>query len=114
VQDITLRLILNLSHDVNVRNVLIKHGFLGKLVAFFENDLHSEIIISLLYQISIDEKSRSLAAFEQCIQPVSVSTLILARYSYADNTIKSSSYCSHCTLDQLGYCSCKLKTDLSK
>lgn len=85
VQDISFRLILNLSHDGDVRNLLIKHGFLGKLVAFFENDSYSEIIISLLYQISIDDKNRSLSAFQQCIQPVIISRLIIACNNHADN-----------------------------
>ena len=82
LQESVFRLILNLSHDGKVRSLLVKHGILGKLLVLFENDPFSDIVISLLYQISIDDQNRGLPLFQECIPSVIVEIFNLIDHKY--------------------------------
>jgi hypothetical protein len=63
---LVFRFILNLSHNSHFRLAFVKAGFLGKLVGLFDSE-HSKYAISILYQLSIDDKSRSNPGFGECI-----------------------------------------------
>jgi hypothetical protein len=73
--DLSLRLLLNLSHNPNFRALMVKAGLLGKLVGLFDASTPSSIVISLLYQLSIDEKNRSNQTFVECIPALMKSIL---------------------------------------
>lgn len=55
LQNLTLRLLLNLSYDQNFRAAMLKHGFLLKFVEILQNKSHLLVTLQLLYQISIDD-----------------------------------------------------------
>ncbi|KAJ3039310.1 Kinesin-associated protein 3 [Rhizophlyctis rosea] len=67
LQNLTLRLLLNLSHDEKFRTILVRMGFLGKLVALLNNKAHLVVTLQLLYMLSIDERSKSAFAFMDLI-----------------------------------------------
>ncbi|XP_071948132.1 kinesin-associated protein 3-like [Antedon mediterranea] len=68
--NITLRLLLNLSFDSEMRSQMIKLGLLPKFVALLDNDNHSLIVLCLLYHISMDDKAKSMFTYTDCIPKV--------------------------------------------
>ncbi|KAJ3412303.1 Kinesin-associated protein 3 [Chytridiales sp. JEL 0842] len=62
LQNLTLRLLLNLSHDQKFRLGLVRHGFLEKLVETLNGKNHVLLTIQLLYQISVDDANREAFA----------------------------------------------------
>ncbi|RKO93016.1 kinesin-associated protein-domain-containing protein, partial [Blyttiomyces helicus] len=67
LQNLILRLLLNLSHDVNFRTALIRNGFLGKLVELTHNRNHLLVTLQLLYMLSIDDRNKGAFAFTDAI-----------------------------------------------
>ncbi|KAI8809755.1 kinesin-associated protein-domain-containing protein [Cladochytrium replicatum] len=60
LQNLTLRLLLNLSHDPQFRAALAKNGFAQKLVDVLHHKNHIVLSLQLLYMLSIDEKIKSM------------------------------------------------------
>lgn len=53
---VTLKLIFNLSFDGPLRGKMIRVGFLPKLVTFLSDDKHHDIVLKILYHMSMDDK----------------------------------------------------------
>lgn len=70
LQDLVFRLLANMSHNAQLRSIMVKSGILTKLVILYENGTLTERIVPLLYQLSIDEKNRALPAFTDAIPAV--------------------------------------------
>ncbi|WAR31213.1 KIFA3-like protein [Mya arenaria] len=68
--NITLRLLLNLSFDTDMRSKMIKFGLLPKLVSLLNNENHKLIVLCILYHVSMDEKSKSMFTYTDCIPMV--------------------------------------------
>lgn len=68
--NITLRLLLNLSFDADLRSKMIKFGLLPKLVGLLNNENHRLIILCILYHVSMDDKSKSMFTYTDCIPMV--------------------------------------------
>ncbi|XP_052220256.1 kinesin-associated protein 3-like [Dreissena polymorpha] len=68
--NITLRLLLNLSFDPDMRSKMIKFGLLPKLVSLLNNENHKLIVLCILYHISMDDKSKSMFTYTDCIPMV--------------------------------------------
>ncbi|XP_014676372.1 PREDICTED: kinesin-associated protein 3-like [Priapulus caudatus] len=62
----TLRLLLNLSFDSELRGKMIKVGLLPKLVSLIHSK-HRVIVLSILYHISMDDRCKSLFTYTDCI-----------------------------------------------
>lgn len=69
--NITLRLLLNLSFDSIVRSQIIKAGLLPKLVNLLNNENQRIVAMCILYHLSIDDKSKPMFTFTNCIDIVS-------------------------------------------
>ncbi|KAL8617694.1 hypothetical protein ACOMHN_039642 [Nucella lapillus] len=67
---ISLRLLLNLSFDAEQRNKMIKFGLLPRLVGLLNNENHKLIVLCILYHVSLDDKSKSMFAYTDCIPMV--------------------------------------------
>ncbi|KAJ1556217.1 Kinesin-associated protein 3, partial [Nowakowskiella sp. JEL0078] len=63
LQNLILRLLLNLSHDENIRTELMRMGFLDKLMDLLHNKNHILLALQLLYMLSVDDKSKAYFAF---------------------------------------------------
>ncbi|KAM9331295.1 kinesin-associated protein 3 [Gastrophryne carolinensis] len=64
---ITLRLLLNLSFDSGLRNKMVQAGLLPKLTALLENPNHQQIVMCILYHLSMDDRCKSMFAYTDCI-----------------------------------------------
>lgn len=67
LQNLTMRLIMNLSHDILFRQQIIKHGILDKITGMFKNQNYTVVTLQLLYQLSIDDKHRQSPIFAECV-----------------------------------------------
>ncbi|XP_053503258.1 kinesin-associated protein 3b isoform X2 [Ictalurus furcatus] len=65
--NVTLRLLLNLSFDTGLRNKMVKVGLLPKLTAMLSSETHKQIVMCILYHISMDDHSKSMFAYTDCI-----------------------------------------------
>ncbi|TSK49630.1 Kinesin-associated protein 3 [Bagarius yarrelli] len=65
--NLTLRLLLNLSFDTGLRNKMVDVGLLPKLTTMLNNESHKQIVMCILYHISIDDRSKSMFAYTDCI-----------------------------------------------
>lgn len=65
--NIALRLILNLSFDNELRAKAVKAGLLPKLVQLVSNELHSVVVLCVLYHISMDDQFKSMFTYTDCI-----------------------------------------------
>ncbi|XP_036421219.1 kinesin-associated protein 3b [Colossoma macropomum] len=65
--NVTLRLLLNLSFDTGLRNKMVQVGLLPKLTALLGSESHKQIVMCILYHISIDDRSKSMFAYTDCI-----------------------------------------------
>jgi hypothetical protein len=70
LQDLVFRLLTNMSHNSDLRTILVKSGLLPKLAVLYENGTLTERVVPLLYQLCIDEKNRSLPAFTDTLPMV--------------------------------------------
>ncbi|KAI7809138.1 kinesin-associated protein 3 [Triplophysa rosa] len=65
--NVTLRLLHNLSFDTGLRTKMVQVGLLPKLTALLGNDSHKHVAMCILYHISVDDKSKSMFAYTDCI-----------------------------------------------
>lgn len=70
IVDKTLRLLLNLSFETSQANKMVEDGIIPKLVDLFQNPTHLQIVLRLMYQLSIDDSYKSLFAYTDCIPMV--------------------------------------------
>ncbi|KAJ3126935.1 Kinesin-associated protein 3 [Nowakowskiella sp. JEL0407] len=70
IQNLSLRLLLNLSHDTKFRMELIKADFLPKLAESLHNKNHLLLNLQLLYMLSIDESSKPYFLSQEIIPMV--------------------------------------------
>lgn len=73
---VTLKLIFNLSFDGGIRAKMIRVGLLSKLVTFLSDDKHHEVVIRILYHMSLDDKVKSMFTYTECV-PLAIDMLIL-------------------------------------
>ena len=71
--DLTFRFMVNLSHEPAFRHLFVKSGIIVKLVLLLDNGTSVDHTVSLLYQLTLDEKNRSNPAFTDCIPSVYLS-----------------------------------------
>ncbi|KAH6591972.1 hypothetical protein BASA50_008371 [Batrachochytrium salamandrivorans] len=67
---VSMRLLLNLSHSANFRTILVREGFHHKLRNIIKNGTPSTVTLQLMYQLSIDDKSRASTVFTDCIPTI--------------------------------------------
>ncbi|XP_059840433.1 kinesin-associated protein 3a isoform X1 [Hypanus sabinus] len=65
--NITLRLLLNLSFDTGLRNKMVQVGLLPKLTALIGAENHKQIVMCILYHITMDDRFKSMFAYTDCI-----------------------------------------------
>ncbi|KAM9469369.1 kinesin-associated protein 3-like isoform 1-T1 [Clarias gariepinus] len=65
--NVTLRLLLNLSFDTGLRNKMVQVGLLPKLTGMLGSETHKQIVMCILYHISMDDRSKSMFAYTDCI-----------------------------------------------
>ncbi|KAJ3038924.1 Kinesin-associated protein 3, partial [Rhizophlyctis rosea] len=65
LQNLVLRLLLNLSHDEKFRQIISRMGFMGKLVQLMNNKTHLVVVLQLLYMLSVDERGMSGFGFTE-------------------------------------------------
>lgn len=70
LQGLSLRLILNLSHDHQFRDLFIKRNFVSKLVNGLSKKNYLMVTLQLLYQLSIDQENRECSDFAEAIPHV--------------------------------------------
>ncbi|XP_055711983.1 kinesin-associated protein 3 [Phlebotomus papatasi] len=73
---VTLKLIFNLSFDGPLRGKMIRVGFLPKLVTFLSDDKHHDIVLKILYHMSMDDKVKSMFTYTDCV-PLITDMLLL-------------------------------------
>ncbi|OCT83064.1 kinesin-associated protein 3 [Xenopus laevis] len=65
--NISLRLLLNLSFDTGLRNKMVQVGLLPKLIVLLDNENYKQIVMCILYHISMDDRFKSMFAYTDCI-----------------------------------------------
>jgi hypothetical protein len=65
IQSLSLRLALNLSHDLQFRKMFIKKNISNQLLTFLANKNYLMITLQLLYQLSIDQELRTEPIFSE-------------------------------------------------
>lgn len=68
--NVVLHLLQNLSFDLELRNVMIKCGFLPKLVNLISSEAHQNVVWVILYHLSMDDRCKSLFTYTDCIPHV--------------------------------------------
>lgn len=64
---LTLRLLLNLSFDQLLRNKMVSLGLLPTIIEHLDKESAEAVTLCLLYHLSIDDKTRSMFAYTDCI-----------------------------------------------
>ncbi|KAI9328528.1 kinesin-associated protein-domain-containing protein [Obelidium mucronatum] len=67
---LSLKLLLNLSHDKEFRTTMVRNGCLSKISELLSSKTHVILTLQLLYQISIDDQHRDLMAVENIIPQI--------------------------------------------
>ncbi|GCC30965.1 hypothetical protein chiPu_0009419 [Chiloscyllium punctatum] len=65
--NITLRLLLNLSFDTGLRNKMVQVGLLPKLTSLIGIESHRQIVMCILYHVTMDDRFKSMFAYTDCI-----------------------------------------------
>ena len=73
--NLTLRLLLNLSFDAEMRQMIAKCGMLPSLVQLIGHEYHHTPVLLLLYQISIEDQFKAMFTYTDCIPVVSFQCL---------------------------------------
>ncbi|CAA9993763.1 unnamed protein product [Nesidiocoris tenuis] len=63
----TLQLLFNLSFDTNLREKMIRVGFLQKLASLLNDERHLSIILKILYHLSLDDRVKAMFTFTNCL-----------------------------------------------
>ena len=71
LSSLSLRLLLNLSHDVNFRRALANPNLLSSLIKVSVDKHHAQSAMQLMYQISIEQPARNLFAVHEVVKLVS-------------------------------------------
>lgn len=83
---VTLRFMFNLSFDGRLRARMIRLGLLARLVTFMSADQHHDIVVRILYHMSLDDKVKSMFTYTECI-PLATDMLILSLNQRADRDL---------------------------
>ncbi|XP_076832649.1 kinesin-associated protein 3b [Brachyhypopomus gauderio] len=67
MMNVTLRLLLNLSFDTGLRNKMVQVDLLPKLTALLGSETHKQIVMCILYHISMDDRAKSMFAYTDCV-----------------------------------------------
>uniref|UniRef100_A0A8C5QMW2 Kinesin associated protein 3 n=1 Tax=Leptobrachium leishanense TaxID=445787 RepID=A0A8C5QMW2_9ANUR len=86
--NITLRLILNLSFDTGLRNKMVQVGLLPKLTVLLDNENYKQIVMCILYHISMDDRFKSMFAYTDCIPQVCVNIVVNKESIQSRNGLK--------------------------
>ena len=70
LQDMALRLLLNLSHKSTFRSLLVKSGLVGTLTGLFDHGIHEPLVTQLMYHLTLEEKHRCFPGFIDAIPSV--------------------------------------------
>ncbi|KAJ3130579.1 Kinesin-associated protein 3, partial [Physocladia obscura] len=70
LQGLSLKLLLNLSHDKKFRTIMVQNGGLQKLSELLSSKTHVVLCLQMLYQISIDHENRDLMALNDIIPQI--------------------------------------------
>ncbi|XP_028283091.1 kinesin-associated protein 3-like [Parambassis ranga] len=65
--NLTLRLLLNLSFDSGLRGKMVEVGLLPKLTALLGDENNGQIVMRILYHISIDDRFKGMFSYTDCI-----------------------------------------------
>jgi hypothetical protein len=63
LQNAVLRLLLNLSFDIEMREEMVKSGLVQKVVELMRNPLFQNVSMALLYHISMEDKCKSMFTY---------------------------------------------------
>ncbi|KAJ3062382.1 Kinesin-associated protein 3 [Podochytrium sp. JEL0797] len=70
LQGLSLKLLLNLSHDKGFRTVMVRNGCITKISDLLNAKVHVVLNLQLLYQISIDEQNREVMSVDNIVPQV--------------------------------------------
>lgn len=73
----TLKLLYNLSFDSKLRDKIVMQGYLAKIVSFLNDDTYKEVVLGVLYHLSMDDKVKSMFTYTDCIPIVSIRKFFL-------------------------------------
>ncbi|KAJ3266811.1 Kinesin-associated protein 3 [Chytriomyces hyalinus] len=62
LQGLSLKFLLNLSHDKTFRSMTVRNGGLQRISELLQSKSHAILTLQLLYQITIDDENRDLVA----------------------------------------------------
>ncbi|XP_068460795.1 kinesin-associated protein 3-like isoform X3 [Clinocottus analis] len=65
--NLTLRLLLNLSFDSGLRAKMVEVGLLPKLTALLGDENNRQVVMRILYHISIDDRFKGMFVYTDCI-----------------------------------------------
>jgi len=68
--NIILRLLINLSHDQEIRILMVKYGFIPKICELIQVKQNYTYIIQLLYQLSIDDRNKIAFSYTDIIPTI--------------------------------------------
>jgi hypothetical protein len=68
--NIILRLLINLSHDQEIRILMVKYGFIPKICELIQVKQNYTYIIQLLYQLSIDDRNKLAFSYTDIIPTI--------------------------------------------
>ena len=84
----TVRLLLNLSFDSELRNQMVKVGMLPKLVQLMADARHQNPVCCVLYHLSIDDKVKSMFTYTDCI-PIIMRMILESKEEQVDLEVMS-------------------------
>jgi hypothetical protein len=67
---IILRLLINLSHDQEIRILMVKYGFIPKICELIQVKQNYSYIVQLLYQLSIDDRNKLAFSYTDIIPTI--------------------------------------------
>ncbi|KAJ9577205.1 hypothetical protein L9F63_006179, partial [Diploptera punctata] len=71
----TLKLLLNLSFTLQLRERMVRVGFLPKLVSLLSEKRHEAIVLKVLYHLSMDDRCKSMFTYTDCV-PMAMKMLL--------------------------------------
>lgn len=71
----TLKLLLNLSFTLLLRERMVRIGFLPKLVSLLNEQRHESIVLKILYHLSMDDRCKSMFTYTDCV-PMAMKMLL--------------------------------------
>eukprot|EP00741_Cyanophora_paradoxa_P016640 tig00000198_g16069.t1 len=67
LMSVTLRLLLNLSFDSGMREEMVRQGLIQKLVEVLKKPNYRQIILRLLYHLSMDDRAKSMFTYTDAV-----------------------------------------------